>query len=250
MIRHLECENLVMAFNGFRAVNDVSLEVRKDEIRAIIGPNGAGKSTLFNLLTGFHVPASGRIVYKDVDITRYPAFRRIKMGFSRSFQAPKIFQDLTVRRNVEMALQAYHSRPFEWNVFKFRSLDLPGKTEGLLRTFDFARHAEQFAGSLSHGDQRILEICMAMALDPEILLLDEPTSGMSEHETQKTIDLLMKIYAEDPITMVIIEHDMRVVRRISHRITVLHQGSLLAEGMYEEVEANERVQKAFFGEVR
>jgi branched-chain amino acid transport system ATP-binding protein len=250
MNRHLECKNLVKAFGGFRAVNDVSLAVKKDEIRAIIGPNGAGKSTLFNLLTGFFPPTSGHILYKDKDITNEPAFRRVKKGFSRSFQTPKIFPELSVRQNVFLALQAYFSRSFEWNIFKFRSLDLPGKAEELLRMFSLARHGEQLAGSLAHGDQRILEICMVMALEPEVLLLDEPTSGMSEVETNKTIDLLMKLYEEDPITMVIIEHDMRVVRRISHHITVLHQGALIAEGTYADIEANDTVQKAYFGEVR
>ena len=250
MSRHLTCTGLVKDFGGFRAVNDVSLDVRKDEIRAIIGPNGAGKSTLFNLLTGFYLATEGKIVYKDKDVTNTPAFGRVKMGFSRSFQTPKIFPELSVRQNVFLALQAYYSRPFEWNVFKFRALDLPGKTESLLKVFDFGLHADQLAGALSHGDQRILEICMAMALEPEVLLLDEPTSGMSENETNKTIDLLMKIYGEDPITMVIIEHDMRVVRRISHHITVLHQGALIAEGTYADIEANDTVQKAYFGEVR
>lgn len=250
MNRHLECRNLVKAFGGFKAVNDMNMVVRKDEIRAIIGPNGAGKSTMFNLLTGFYPATSGRIVYKDVDVTKTPAYERVKMGFSRSFQTPKIFPELTVRQNVFLAVQSYHSKPFDLNVFKFRALDLPGKTGELLATFDFTRHADQLAGSLSHGDQRILEICMAMALEPEVLLLDEPTSGMSENETRKTIDLLMRIYDEDPITMVIIEHDMRIVKRISHHITVMHQGALLAEGTYEEIEANDLVQKAYFGEVR
>ena len=198
----------------------MNMAVKKDEIRAIIGPNGAGKSTIFNLLTGFFPATSGKILYKDMDITKTPAYGRVKMGFSRSFQTPKIFPELTVRQNVYLAVQAYHSSSFELNIFKFNSLDLPGKTEDLLRMFDLARHGDQLAGSLSHGDQRILEICMAMALDPEVLLLDEPTSGMSENETQKTIDLLMRIYDEDPITMVIIEHDMRIVKRISHHITV------------------------------
>jgi branched-chain amino acid transport system ATP-binding protein len=250
MNRHLECTGLVKSFGGFRAVNDMNMVVKKDEIRAIIGPNGAGKSTMFNLLTGFYPATSGKILYKDVDITQTPAYGRVKMGFSRSFQTPRIFPELSVRQNVYLAVQAYHSKPFDLNIFKFRALDLPGKTEGLLGMFDFTRHADQLAGSLSHGDQRVLEICMAMALEPEVLLLDEPTSGMSENETQKTIDLLMRIYDEDPITMVIIEHDMRIVKRISHHITVMHQGALLAEGTYEQVEANELVQKAYFGEVR
>jgi branched-chain amino acid transport system ATP-binding protein len=250
MSRHLECRGLVKSFGGFNAVNDMYMAVKKDEIRAIIGPNGAGKSTMFNLLTGFYPATSGKILYKDVDITRTPAYGRVKMGFSRSFQTPRIFPELTVRQNVYLSVQAYHSKPFDLNIFKFRALDLPGKTEELLGIFDFTRHADQLAGSLSHGDQRILEICMAMALSPEVLLLDEPTSGMSENETNKTIDLLMRIYDDDPITMVIIEHDMRIVKRISHHITVMHQGSLLAEGTYAEVEANELVQKAYFGEVR
>ena len=250
MDHHLECRNLVKAFGGFRAVNEMNMTVRKGEIRAIIGPNGAGKSTMFNLLTGFYPVTSGRIVYKGIDITTTPAYGRIKMGFSRSFQTPKLFPELSVRQNVFLAVQAHHSKPFDLNVFKFRSQDLPGKTEELLKAFDFTRHADTLAGSLSHGDQRILEICMAMALSPEVLMLDEPTSGMSERETQKTIDLLMKIHGEDPITMVIIEHDMRVVQRISHGITVMHQGALLAEGTYAQVEANEMVRKAYFGEVR
>jgi len=250
MSRHLTCAKLVKDFGGFRAVNDVSLEVRKDEIRAIIGPNGAGKSTLFNLLTGFYPATSGTIVYKDIDITKVPAHSRVKLGFSRSFQTPKIFPELPVRQNVYLALQAYHSRSFEWNVFKFRSLDLPAKTGEMLMLFDLSMEGDKLAGSLSHGDQRILEIAMAMALEPEVLLLDEPTSGMSENETNRTIDLLMRLYDEDPITMVIIEHDMRIVRKISHRITVMHQGSVLAEGSYDEVSANETVQKAYFGEVR
>lgn len=250
MDHHFECRNLVKAFGGFRAVNDMNMVVRKGEIRSIIGPNGAGKSTMFNLLTGFYPVTSGQIVYKGTDITKIPAYGRIKMGFSRSFQTPKLFPELSVRQNVFLAVQAHHSRPFEWNVFKFRSSDLPGKTEESLKVFDFSRHADMLAGSLSHGDQRILEICMAMALSPEVLLLDEPTSGMSERETQKTIDLLMKIHGVDPITMVIIEHDMRVVQRISHHITVMHQGALLAEGTYEQVEANDLVQRAYFGEMR
>jgi branched-chain amino acid transport system ATP-binding protein len=250
MNRHLECRGLVKSFGGFKAVNDMNMSVRKDEIRAIIGPNGAGKSTMFNLLTGFCPATSGTILYKDVDITRTPAYGRVKMGFSRSFQTPKIFPELTVRQNISLAIQAYHSKPFDLNVFKFRSLDLPGKTEEQLGVFDFLRHADQLAGSLSHGDQRILEICMVMALEPEVLLLDEPTSGMSENETNKTIDLLMRVYDEDPVTMVIIEHDMRIVKRISHRITVMHQGALLAEGTYEMIERNELVRKAYFGEVR
>jgi len=233
MNRHLVCNNLVKAFGGFRAVNDVSLAVPKDEIRAIIGPNGAGKSTLFNLLTGFFPPTSGRILYKDKDITNEPAYRRVKRGFSRSFQTPKIFPELSVRQNVYLAVQAYYSRSFEWNIFKFRSLDLPGKTEDLLRMFDLARHGGQLAGSLSHGDQRILEICMVMALEPAVLLLDEPTSGMSEVETNKTIDLLMKIYEEDPITMVIIEHDMTFLFRLADHISVIHWGQVIAEGTPE-----------------
>lgn len=250
MIRHLECKNMTKAFGAFRAVNNVNISVKKDEIRAIIGPNGAGKSTFFNLITGFFPPTEGQIVYKDMDITNIPSFKRIKMGFSRSFQTPKIFPELTVRENVYLSLQAYHSRPFEWNIFKFFSLDLPGKTEEQLKIFDMAKHGDKVAGSLSHGDQRILEICMVMSLDPEVLLLDEPTSGMSEVETNKTIDLLLKMYDENPVTMIIIEHDMRVVKRISHSITVLHQGSLIAEGTYAEIEENETVQKAYFGEVR
>lgn len=249
MNRHLECKGLVKAFGGFRAVDDMNMVVRKDEIRAIIGPNGAGKSTMFNLLTGFYPATSGTILHKGMDITATPAFARVKLGFSRSFQTPRIFPELSVRQNVFLAMQSYYSRPFEWNIFKFRSLDLPGKTEAHLSTFDLSRQADQLAGSLSHGDQRILEICMAMALSPEVLLLDEPTSGMSENETMKTIDLLMKIYGENPITMVIIEHDMRIVRRISHRITVMHQGKLLAEGTYAEIEGNDLVRKAYFGEV-
>jgi len=248
--RRLECRDLVKAFGGFKAVDGMHMTVKKDEIRAIIGPNGAGKSTMFNLLTGFTPATSGKILYRDVDITGSPAYERVKMGFSRSFQTPKIFPELTVRQNVFLAVQAYHSKPFDLNVFKFRDLDLPGKTEELLATFDFTRLADQIAGSLSHGDQRVLEICMAMALEPEVLLLDEPTSGMSENETQKTIDLLMRIYGEAPLMMVIIEHDMRIVKRISHRITVMHQGALLAEGTYEEIEGNEMVRKAYFGEAR
>lgn len=250
MSRHLECKDLTKAFGAFLAVYKVSLAVKRDEIRAIIGPNGAGKSTFFNLITGFLPPTAGQIVYKDFDITHIPIFERIKMGFSRSFQTPKIFPELTVRENVYLALQAYYSRPFEWNIFKFRSLDLPGKTEKQLELFGLGLYGDKLAGSLSHGDQRILEICMVMALEPEVLLLDEPTSGMSEVETNKTIDLLMKLYEEDPVTMIIIEHDMRVVKRISHSITVLHQGTLIAEGTYAEIEANELVQQAYFGEVR
>ena len=248
MTSHLECKSITKTFGAFCAVNGVSMSVKKDEIRAIIGPNGAGKSTFFNLITGFFPPYDGHIIYKGIDITNAPSFKRIKMGFSRSFQTPKIFPELTVRENVFLSLQAYHSRPFEWNVFKFFSLDLPGKTEEQLTKFDLVRYSDKVAGSLSHGDQRILEICMVMSLDPDILLLDEPTSGMSEIETNKTIDLLLKMYDENPLTMIIIEHDMRVVKRISHSITVLHQGAVIAEGTYADIGKNETVQKAYFGE--
>jgi branched-chain amino acid transport system ATP-binding protein len=244
----LNVEKLKKSFDGFVAVNGVSFSVKKGEICSIIGPNGAGKTTLFNLITG-HLPVDeGRLLFKGMDITRTPPHKICRLGMGRSFQRTNIFPRLTVFENIQAALVAHRGKSL--NFFKPVESFFREETQALLERLGLKDFAETVGGSLSYGFQKQLELGIALASDPELLLLDEPTAGMSAQETHQTIQLVGRITREKGLTLLFTEHDMEVVFSISERILVLHQGRLIAEGSPEEVRNNYDVRKVYLGEAR
>ena len=241
-------EKVKKSFDGFVAVNGVSLSVKKGEICSIIGPNGAGKTTLFNLITG-HLPVDeGKLIFKGLDITRMPSYRICRLGMGRSFQRTNIFPRLTVFQNIQAAVLVHRGESF--NFFKPVESFFREETQTILERVGLKDYGETVSGSLSYGYQKQLELGIALASEPELLLLDEPTAGMSAQETHHTIDLIGRITREKGLTLLFTEHDMGVVFSISERIMVLHQGRLIAEGSPNEVRNNPDVKKVYLGETR
>jgi branched-chain amino acid transport system ATP-binding protein len=240
-------EHLTRAFSGFRAVNDVSIDIPAGGVRTIIGPNGAGKTTFFNLLSGLLAPSSGRIFFAGRDITALEPYRRARLGIARSFQITNIFAKLTVHENVRLAAQAVHdgAAGFFFPSRKMRGLD--AAAERILHDVGLAEHGAVRAEFLSHGDQRRLEIGLVLAREPHVLLLDEPLAGMSPTETQATVELIVRIAPGR--TILLVEHDIDVVMAISETITVLQTGQILAVGTPAEIRANEAVQRAYLGDL-
>ena len=244
----LATSKLSRSFGGVRAVNDVSLGVPKGQLRAIIGPNGAGKTTLFNLLTGQLRCDAGRIFFRGADITGRPPHYLCRNGLARTFQINSVFLSATVFENVQLALLAHRGKT--WNPLAVARRLMLGETEALLERLGLADEADKPAGTLSYGDRRRLEVALALACEPELLLLDEPTSGMSVSEKPALVQLIQEIVKEKGVTTVLIEHDMDVVFSVSDRITVMHQGAVIAEGTPDEIQANARVQEVYLGEER
>jgi len=243
----LEAKGVTKAFGSLVAVNNVSLAVAPGELRAIIGPNGAGKTTFFNMITGFFPPSSGEIVVEGRDITRFTAQQRVELGMARTFQITEIFPELTARENVRIAVEVasgYRLRPWLSRAARVRVRE---RIDEILTSAGLTKQADRLVGELSHGDQRAAEIAMALALKPRILLLDEPTAGMGEQETFHVASLIRRLHKHSGYTIVLIEHDMRVVFNLADRITVLDQGSLLAEGTPIEIADNPAVQAAYLG---
>jgi branched-chain amino acid transport system ATP-binding protein len=232
----LETQALHKHFGGLHVTNDVNLALEEGEIHCLIGPNGAGKSTLFRLLLGEYTPSTGRILYAGKDITALPAHARIRRGISVKFQVPGIFPALTVRHNLVIALQHH-----------LQGHSLQAEVDRLLRFLNLHDDAGQRAGSLSHGQKQWLEIGMAVALKPRLLLLDEPTAGMSPQETRATGDMVHALNA-DGVTVLAVEHDMDFVRHVATRVTVLHMGKIFAQGTIAEMEADERVAAIYLGQ--
>jgi branched-chain amino acid transport system ATP-binding protein len=244
----LTVENIKKSFDGFVAVNEVSLSLKKGEICSIIGPNGAGKTTLFNLITGHITADSGRVTFKGIDISKMPPHKICRLGIGRSFQRTNIFPRLTVFQNIQAALVAY--RGMGLNFFKMVDPVFRQESAEILERVGLKEFSETMSGSLSYGYQKQLELGIALASNPELLLLDEPTAGMSAQETRQTIALIEKISREKGLTLLFTEHDMEVVFSIAERILVLHQGKLIAEGTPEEIKQNKEVQKVYLGEGR
>ena len=238
----LRTEDLSIYFGGLAALNGVNFEVRREEIRAIIGPNGAGKSTFFNCLTGVLRPTSGRILFNGEDITGFSSDRVSQKGIARSYQITNILPNATVLENVRIAAQ---SRRHAWRMLTHYSAfrDILDKAEAVLESVGLADKADELAANLSHGEQRNLEIGIALATEPQLLCLDEPTAGMSTAETHDTMELVRRI-AKD-LTILIVEHDMQVVMELAHRITVLHYGEILAEGTPAEIQQNPKVLEVY-----
>ena len=244
----LGVEKVKKSFDGFVAIKGVSFSLRKGEICSIIGPNGAGKTTLFNLITGHLRMDEGKLIFKDQDITNRRPYQICRLGVGRSFQRTNIFPRLTVYQNIQAAVLVHRGRSFTF----FRPVEsfFQNETEEILNRVGLKEYSETVSGSLSYGFQKQLELGIALASEPELLLLDEPTAGMSAQETHQTMELIGKITQEKGLTLLFTEHDMEVVFSISQRIIVLHQGRLIAEGTPEEVRHNPEVQKVYLGEGR
>ena len=241
----LALENLSINFGGLSALAHVDLRVQAGERRAIIGPNGAGKTTLFNLVSGDLAPTTGRVLLFDQDITRLPPHRRAALGLARTFQITKLFPNLTVWENVLLACQALERTKFSmfWPIWSYRHLYDRG--EGLLRAVGVWEQREETIKNLSHGVQRQLEVALALAGRPKVILLDEPMAGLSPAETHEMTELLRKL--DRSITLLIIEHDMDVVLDLAEQVAVLHLGKLIADGPKDAVRANREVQEIYLG---
>jgi branched-chain amino acid transport system ATP-binding protein len=244
----LQVNNLVKSFNGFMAIAGVNFTVKKGELCAIIGPNGAGKTTLFNLITGHLSMDKGQIVFDDIDISRLNAHKVCRLGLGRSFQRINIFSRLTVFENIQAAVLTHRGKSF--NFFTPVQPLFQEETHKILERVGLQEHRDEVSGSLAYGFQKQLELGIALAMEPKMLLLDEPTAGMSTQETRATIELIGEIVKEKGLTLLFTEHDMSVVFSISERILVLHQGKLIASGPPDEVRANTNVQKVYMGENR
>jgi branched-chain amino acid transport system ATP-binding protein len=244
----LAVRNLTKRFGSLVAVRDISLTVDAGELRAVIGPNGAGKTTFFNLVSGFLAPSTGSILFDGRDITGMPAYQRVGLGMARTFQITEIFPELTVFENIRIVTEVaagYRLRPW---LNRAEAADLRRRIEETLALAALSDKADRLVGELAHGDQRATEIMMALALKPRLLLLDEPTAGMGDQETYEVTQLIGRLHKDNKLTIVLIEHDMRVVFHLADRITVLDQGGFLAEGTPPEIAANEAVQTAYLGQ--
>jgi len=243
----LEARNATKAFGSLVAVNDISLSVAPGELRAIIGPNGAGKTTFFNLLTGFFPPTSGAIYLEGENITQLTAAQRVKRGMARTFQITEIFPELTVHENVRIGVEAASGYSLHMWTSRADAVVVRAGIDEILTLTNLTSKAGRLVGELSHGDQRAAEIAMALALKPRVLLLDEPTAGMGEQETYQVAGLIRRLHKNSSYTIVLIEHDMRVVFNLADRITVLTEGTMLADGTPQEIAANPAVQAAYLG---
>ena len=241
----IRADQLTKSFAGFIAVKNVSLEVKRGTIHALIGPNGAGKTTFFNLLTRFLSPTSGRILYKGRDITDSKPHDIARMGIVRSFQISAVFPHLTVLENVRVALQRFrHDNYYFWRPDWTLNV-LNERAASLLADVGLQAFSGALATELAYGRKRALEIATTLALDPELLLLDEPTSGMGHEDIGRIVDLIQRVAASRTVLMV--EHNLSVVANLSHRITVMQRGEILADGTYDEVSRNPAVIEAYLG---
>jgi branched-chain amino acid transport system ATP-binding protein len=242
----LETRELTRRFGGLAAVNRVNLAVARGEVRSIIGPNGAGKTTLFNLITGGLPPTAGRILFEGRDVTGLAPPAIFRLGVVRSFQVSLVFSKLSVWQNVELMVYGrLRSSGSPFGRAREGRAAVAARVASALERLGLRDRAGEPAGTLSHGDRRLVELAMAIAADPGLLLLDEPTAGMSPEETRRTATLLRGL--APAITLVIVEHDMSVVMSISDRISVLHRGEILAEGPPAEIRADPAVREVYLG---
>jgi urea transport system ATP-binding protein len=240
----LYLNGVTVSFDGFRALNNLALDISRGEMRAIIGPNGAGKTTMMDVITGKTRPDNGEILFDNgtVDLTRQDEAAIAQLGIGRKFQKPTVFENHTVEDNVLLALEG--DRTVRRNLF-WRPDGDTDRIGGILGTIGLKAHRDRLAGALSHGQKQWLEIGMLIAQNPKLLLVDEPVAGMTDAETKTTAELLKDIARSH--TVIVVEHDMEFVRMLGVKVTVLHEGSVLAEGSIDEVSANERVVEVYLG---
>ncbi len=243
----LQVQKVSKHFGSLVAVNDVSMNVEPGELRAVIGPNGAGKTTFFNLITGLFRPTSGKVIFNGDDITALMPARRVWRGIARTFQITEVFPELTVHENIRISVEVASGFRLQPWLSRDEDQKIKARVAELLEMGDLTDKSARLVGELAHGDQRSTEIMMAIALNPRLLLLDEPTAGMGEQETFVIIQLIRRLHKDNKLTIVLIEHDMRVVFHLADRIMVLDQGKFLAEGTPQEIAKNEAVQTAYLG---
>ena len=243
----LELDGLTRRFGGIIAVDHVTMQVEPGEVRAVIGPNGAGKSTLFNLITGVVKPTEGSVRFDGQAVTGLSPYTICQRGISRTFQITALFAEMTVRENARLAAQARHAR--RWQPYGGNAVfsDAERRGDAALERLGLTHVAARPAGLLSHGDQRLLEVAMALAQQPRLLLLDEPTQGLSVEETAQAVETLATLLSDGAMTVLLVEHDMEVVFRLARMITVLHRGAVIADGTPDAVKADAEVQRAYLG---
>ena len=244
----LEVRNASKRFGNLVALRDVSLTVESGELRAIIGPNGAGKTTFFNLISGLFPPTAGTIAFDGRDVTALPAHKRVELGMARTFQITEIFPDLSVFENIRIGVEAaegVNSRPW---IPRALRIALEQRIEEVMKVTGLSEKDERVVGELPHGLQRVVEVAIALSMRPRLLMLDEPTAGMAEQETEHMVDLVRRLHAKQGLSILFIEHDMDVVFGIAEQITVLDQGRVIADGRPEEIARNTAVQAAYLGD--
>ncbi len=244
----LETKGIYHDFNGLQVLFDINLQVKEGERHAIIGPNGAGKTTLFNLITGTYRPRRGRIFLKGKDITGTPPHELVRLGIGRSFQLTSTFDRLTTFQNIRLAVLSKRGLRFSFFRRVNSLTEITRETEEILRRINLEAERNMPAGILSYGKHRSLEISLALATDPDLIMLDEPTAGMSRDETHHAVELIRRLTAGK--TLIIIEHDMDVVFSLADRITVLNYGQILASGTPAEIRENPAVREAYLGELK
>jgi urea transport system ATP-binding protein len=242
--RILYLEDVSVSFDGFKAINKLSLDIAPGELRCIIGPNGAGKTTMMDIITGKTRPDEGTVFFgSTIDLLRYKEADIAQMGIGRKFQKPTVFEQLTVYENLELALKT--DKGVKASMFFRPDSAQSDRLADVLRTIHLADSAGRLAGNLSHGQKQWLEIGMLLMQDPKLLLLDEPVAGMTDEETARTADLFLSLKGQH--SLMVVEHDMSFIKAISEKVTVLHEGAVLAEGTLEQVQADERVIEVYLG---
>ena len=243
----LELKGLTKRYGGILAVDQVTMSVEQGEVRAVIGPNGAGKTSLFHLITGVVKATEGEVRFDGADVTGLPAFDRCQRGLSRTFQITSLFPEMSARDNTRLAAQARDKQ--RWRPFGGGAVfaEAARRGDAALERLGLTHVAERQAGLLSHGDQRLLEVAMALAQQPRVLLMDEPTQGLSVEETTQAVEVLAGLFSDSGLTVLLVEHDMEVVFRLARKITVLHRGAVIADGNPEMVKADPAVQSAYLG---
>ena len=241
----LSVQGLGKRFGAFVALKDVTVAFPAGQLTAIIGPNGAGKSTFFNLISGAFAPSSGSVSFEGRDITALRQHEFARIGIAKSFQITNVFKQLSAHENVRVAVQMRHAR---YQLFKPRAAmaEVADRASALLERVGLAAHARRAAADLAHGQQRALEVAMALAAEPELLLMDEPTAGMSPEETMVMMDLITALAAERSV--ILVEHKMKLVMGICERLLVLHHGEFLAEGTPADIKANDEVRRVYLGQ--